>query len=42
METEGQAELLARFRVASPDERRFVRESLRTHCAEWFPELQAP
>ena len=42
VETEGQAELLARFRVASPDERRFVRESLRAHCAEWFPELQAP
>lgn len=42
VETEGQAELLARFRVASPEERRFVRESLRTHCAEWFPELQAP
>lgn len=42
VETEGQAELLARYRVADADERRFVRESLRTHCAEWFPELQAP
>ena len=40
--TEGQAELLARFRVAGPDERRFVRDSLREHCSEWFPELQAP
>ena len=42
VETEGQAELLARFRVAGADERRFVRESLRRHCAEWFPEIQAP
>ena len=40
--TEGQSELLARLRAATPDERRFVRDSLRAHCAEWFPELQAP
>ena len=40
--TEGQRELLMRFRVASPDERRWVRDVLREHCAEHFPELQAP
>jgi hypothetical protein len=31
-----------RFRVATPDERRFVRDALRAHTAEHFPELQAP
>lgn len=40
--TEGQRELLMRFRVASTDERRWVREVLREHCAAHFPELQAP
>jgi hypothetical protein len=39
---ERQRELLARFRVASPEERAWVREALREHCAEWFPEVQAP
>jgi hypothetical protein len=39
---ERQRELLARFRVASPTERAWVRETLREHCAEHFPELQAP
>ena len=39
---ERQRELLARFRVASPEERAWVRESLREHCAEWFPDVQAP
>lgn len=38
----GQAELLARFRAAAPDERRAVRGALREHLAEWFPELTAP
>ena len=37
-----QKELLARFRVASPDERRWIRDVLREHCAEHFPELQQP
>ena len=37
-----QRELLARFRVASPEERAWVRGSLRAHCAEHFPELRAP
>lgn len=40
--TERQRELVARYRMASPDERRFVRDSLRAHVAENFPELQAP
>jgi hypothetical protein len=40
--TEGQRELLARFRMANPDERRWVRETLRAHCAERFPDVQTP
>jgi hypothetical protein len=39
---ERQRELLARFRVASAQERAWVRGALREHCAEWFPELEAP
>jgi hypothetical protein len=39
---ERQHELLARFRVASPAERAWVREVLREHCAEHFPDVQAP
>jgi hypothetical protein len=35
-------ELLGRYRMASSDERRFVREALRQHVIEHFPELQAP
>jgi hypothetical protein len=38
----GQKELLARFRAASGDERRWIRDVLREHLAEWFPEVQAP
>jgi hypothetical protein len=37
-----QKELLARFRVASPAERRWIRDVLREHLAEHFPELQQP
>jgi hypothetical protein len=37
-----QKELLARYRFASQDERRWIREALREHLAEWFPELEAP
>jgi hypothetical protein len=37
-----QRELLARLRVASPAERAWVREVLREHCAEHFPDVQAP
>jgi hypothetical protein len=39
---ERQKELLARFRFASSDERRWIRDALRTHLAEHFPELEAP
>jgi hypothetical protein len=40
--TSRQKELLARFRIASANERRFVRDTLREHLAEHFPDLQAP
>jgi hypothetical protein len=39
---ERQRELLARLRIASPEERAWVRDALREHCAEHFPELDAP
>jgi hypothetical protein len=39
---ERQRELLARFRMASPAERAWVREVLREHCAEHFPDVRAP
>jgi hypothetical protein len=42
LQTKKQKELLARYRVATADERRFVRDSLRAHVTENFPELQAP
>ncbi len=37
-----QRELLRRYRIASGDERRFVRDSLRSHLSANFPELEAP
>jgi hypothetical protein len=37
-----QKELLGRYRMATDSERSFIRESLRAHLAEHFPELQAP
>jgi hypothetical protein len=37
-----QKELLGRYRMATTEERRFVRDVLREHAAEHFPELQAP
>lgn len=37
-----QRELLGRFRFASTDERAWIREQLREHLAEHFPELPAP
>ena len=40
--TEGQQRAAARFRVATQDERRWIRDVLREHVAEHFPELQAP
>ena len=39
---ERQAELLARFRIASPQERAWVRRVLAEHCAERFPDVRAP
>jgi hypothetical protein len=39
---EKQKELLGRYRMASAAERRFVRDSLRAHVAENFPDLEAP
>jgi hypothetical protein len=37
-----QAELVGRLRLASREERDWVRATLRRHCAEHFPELEAP
>lgn len=37
-----QKELLGRFRMASGDERLWVRRVLREHLAEHFPEMEAP
>jgi hypothetical protein len=42
VDTEGQRELLGRLRLASPTERQWVRETLRAHCAEWFPDVEVP
>jgi hypothetical protein len=40
--TERQQELLARLRVASQDERRWIRDVLREHIAANFPDVEAP
>jgi hypothetical protein len=37
-----QRELLQRFRAASPQERAWIRTVLREHCAEHFPDVDAP
>ncbi len=42
VQTTNQKELIGRYRMASAQERQFVRETLREHVAEHFPELQAP
>lgn len=39
---EGQRELLDRYRMASQAQRRFVRDALREHLAEHFPEVEVP
>lgn len=39
---DSQRELLARFRAASAEERAAVREALRAHCAQHFPDVRAP
>ncbi len=40
--SERQKELLGRYRMATAAERVFVRDSLRAHLAENFPDLEAP
>jgi hypothetical protein len=40
--TEGAKALLARYRVATRDERAWVTDVLREHCAEWFPDVKVP
>jgi hypothetical protein len=40
--TSKQKELLTRFRMASQEERGFVRRALREHVGEWFPDIAAP
>ncbi|MCK9250539.1 MAG: hypothetical protein M0P31_16380 [Solirubrobacteraceae bacterium] len=42
VETRGDKALLQRFRVAAAPERAWLRDVLREHLAEWFPEMQAP
>jgi hypothetical protein len=39
---ERQRELLARFRTATAEERAWIRNALREHCAEHFPDVAAP
>jgi hypothetical protein len=39
---ERQRELLTRLRMASPEERAWIRTVLREHCAEHFPDVRAP
>jgi hypothetical protein len=40
--SEGQRELLGRLRIATSEERSWVRQTLRAHCEEHFPDVQAP
>ena len=40
--TEGQKELLERYRIASPDEKRWIRDVLREHVETNFPDVEAP
>lgn len=42
LDIDRQKELLGRYRMATASERQFVRDALRTHVAEHFPELTAP
>jgi hypothetical protein len=42
LEITRQKELLGRYRMATTEERQFVRDTLREHVAEHFPELEAP
>lgn len=40
--TEGQKELLVRYRIATPEEKRWIRDMLRQHLAANFPDIEAP
>ena len=40
--TEGQKELLMRYRIATPEEKRWIRDVLREHLAANFPDIEAP
>jgi len=40
--TEGQKELLERYRIASPEEKRWIRDILRRHIETNFPDVEAP
>jgi hypothetical protein len=42
LEITRQKELLGRYRMGTTEERQFVRDTLREHVAEHFPELEAP
>ena len=39
---ERQQELLGRYRFASAEERAWIRDTLRAHLAEQFPDVEAP
>ena len=40
--TEGQKELLERYRIASAEEKHWIRDVLREHIETNFPEVEAP
>ncbi len=40
--TEGQKELLERYRIASSDEKRWIRDVIREHIETNFPDVEAP
>jgi hypothetical protein len=40
--TEGAKALLLRYRAATRDERTWITDVLREHCAEWFPDVKVP
>jgi hypothetical protein len=42
LEIDRQKELLGRYRFASAAERAWIRDTLRAHLAEHFPDLEAP
>jgi hypothetical protein len=40
--TEGQKQLLERYRIATADEKRWIRDVLRQHIEANFPDVEAP